>query len=97
VAARIQLPWAPAGTDTLPTALGYTNWLAPEVPPGRMQLLREAYDATLQDKAFLAEAAQHAMMIRPQTGAEIEGLIKQAAAVPKPVLERTAQLLGWQK
>jgi len=82
---------------TLPTALGYTNWLAPEVPPGRMQLLREAYDATLQDKAFLAEAAQHAMMIRPQTGAEIEGLIKQAAAVPKPVLERTAQLLGWQK
>ncbi len=82
---------------TLPTALGYTNWLAPEVPPGRMKLLREAYDATLRDKAFLAEAAQHAMMIRPQTGAEIGALIKQAAAVPKPVLERTAQLLGWQK
>jgi len=82
---------------TLPTALGYTHWLAPEVPAARMKLLREAYDATLRDKAFLAEAAQHAMMIRPQTGAEIETLIKQAAAVPKPVLERTAQLLGWQK
>jgi hypothetical protein len=82
---------------TLPTALGYTHWLAPEVPAARMKLLREAYDATLRDKAFLAEAAQHAMMIRPQTGAEIEALIKQAAAVPKPVLERTAQLLGWQK
>jgi hypothetical protein len=82
---------------TLPTALGYTHWLAPEVPAGRMKLLREAYDTTLQDKAFLAEAGQHAMMIRPQTGAEIEALIKQAAAVPKPVLERTAQLLGWQK
>jgi hypothetical protein len=82
---------------TLPTALGYTNWLAPEVPAGRMKLLREAYDATLQDKAFLEEAAKHAMMIRPQTGAEIGALIKQAAAVPKPVLERTAQLLGWQK
>ena len=82
---------------TLPTALGYTDWLAPEVPPARMKLLRAAYDATLQDKAFLAEASQHAMMIRPQTGAEIETLIKQAAAVPKPVLERTAQLLGWQK
>jgi tripartite-type tricarboxylate transporter receptor subunit TctC len=82
---------------TLPTALGYTNWLAPEVPASRMKLLRAAYDATMQDKAFLAEAAKHAMMIRPQTGAEIEALIKQAAAVPKPVLERTAQLLGWQK
>ncbi len=86
-----------AAVVTLPTALGYTNWLAPEVPAGRMKLLRDAYDATLRDKAFLAEAAQHAMMIRPQTGAEIEALIKQAAAVPKPVLERTAQLLGWRK
>ena len=82
---------------TLPTALGYTNWLAPEVPPGRMKLLREAYDATMKDKAFLEEAGKHAMMIRPQTGAEIEALVKQAASVPKPVLERTAQLLGWQK
>jgi len=82
---------------TLPTALGYTNWLAPEVPAGRMKLLREAYDATMRDKAFLDEAQKHAMMIRPQTGAEIEALIRQAAATPKPVLERTAQLLGWQK
>jgi hypothetical protein len=82
---------------TLPTALGYTNWLAPEVPASRIKLLREAYDATMQDKAFLEEAAKHAMLIRPQTGAEIEALIRQAAVVPKPVLERTAQLLGWQK
>jgi tripartite-type tricarboxylate transporter receptor subunit TctC len=82
---------------TLPTALGYTHWLAPEVPAARMQLLRAAYDATLRDPAFLDEAAKHAMMIRPQTGSEIETLIRQAAAVPKPVLERTAQLLGWGK
>jgi hypothetical protein len=82
---------------TLPTALGYTSWLAPEVPPARMKLLRDAYDATMRDRAFLEEAARHAMLIRPQTGAEIEALVKQAAAVPKPVLERTAQLLGWQK
>ena len=62
-----------------------------------MALLRAAYGATMGDKAFLEEAGKHAMMIRPQSGAEIEALIKQAAAVPKPVLERTAQLLGWQK
>jgi hypothetical protein len=82
---------------TLPTALGYTHWLAPEVPTGRMKLLRDAYDATMRDKAFLEEAGRHAMMIRPQTGSEIEALIKQTAVVPNPVLERTAQLLGWQK
>jgi hypothetical protein len=82
---------------TLPTALGYTHWLAPAVPAGRMKLLRDAYDATMRDKAFLEEAARHAMMIRPQTGSEIEALIKQTVVVPNPVLERTAQLLGWQK
>jgi hypothetical protein len=82
---------------TLPTALGYAHWLAPEVPAARVALLRTAYEATMQDKAFLEEAMQHAMMIRPQRGAAIEALIKQAAAVPKPVLERTAQLLGWQR
>jgi hypothetical protein len=82
---------------TLPTALGYSDWLAPEVPAGRMKLLREAYEATMRDQAFLEEAGKHAMMIRPQTGVEIAALIKQAASVPKPVLDRTAQLLGWQK
>jgi tripartite-type tricarboxylate transporter receptor subunit TctC len=82
---------------TLPTALGYTDWLAPEVPPARMKVLREAYEATLKDKAFIEEAGKHAMMIRPQSGAEIAALVQQAAAVPKPVLDRTAQLLGWQK
>jgi hypothetical protein len=37
------------------------------------------------------------MLIRPQTGAEIEALVKRAASVPKSALDRTAQLLGWQK
>jgi hypothetical protein len=82
---------------TLPTALGYTDWLAPEVPPARMQMLRAAYDATLHDMAFLDEAEKRNMLIRPQTGSEIEALVRRAAAAPKPALERTAQLLGWQK
>jgi hypothetical protein len=82
---------------TLPTALGYTDWLAPEVPPARMALLRAAYEATLHDKAFLDDAAPHAMLIRPQSAAEVGALIQRASAAPKPVLERTAQLLGWQK
>jgi hypothetical protein len=82
---------------TLPTALGYSDWLAPEVPPARLQILRTAYDATMADKAFRDEALKHAMLIRPQTGAEVAALIARAASVPKPVLDRTAQLLGWQK
>src|SRR5260370_37441209 len=58
---------------TLPTALGYTNWLAPEVPPGRMKLLREASDATMQDTAFLEEAGTPRARRRPPDCARSNG------------------------
>jgi tripartite-type tricarboxylate transporter receptor subunit TctC len=81
----------------LPTALGYAHWVAPGVPKERVEALRAAYAATLEDPAFLQEAKKANMLIRPQTGAEIEALVKKAAATPKPVLEKTAQILNWKK
>ena len=59
--------------------------------------LRESYDATMCDPAFLAETKMHDMTIRPQSGGEIAALVGKAAATPKPVLQRTAQILGWLK
>ncbi|HEX2724293.1 MAG TPA: hypothetical protein VHN20_00575 [Beijerinckiaceae bacterium] len=79
----------------LPTALGYAHWVAPGVPKERVEALRAAYAATLKDPAFLAEADKASMLIRPQTGAELEELVKRAAATPKAVLDRTAQILNW--
>jgi tripartite-type tricarboxylate transporter receptor subunit TctC len=81
----------------LPTALGYAHWVAPGVPKERVEALRAAYAATMEDPAFLEEAKKASMLIRPQSGAEIEALVKKAAATPKPVLEKTAQILNWKK
>jgi hypothetical protein len=36
-------------------------------------------------------------LIRPQSGEEVEALVQKAASTTKPVLERTAKLLGWGK
>jgi len=69
--------------------------LAPEVPSARMEILRSAFDAAARDPELLAEAVRSKMMIRPQRGIEVEALVKKAAAVPKPVLQRTAELLDW--
>lgn len=82
---------------TMPTVLGYGYWLAPEVSAERMKELRAAFDAVVKDKEFLAEADRSKMMIRPQPGLEVEALVKKAAALPRPVIERTAQLLEWKQ
>ena len=80
---------------TLPTVLGYTYWLAPEVPEARIALLRQAFDAMVRDEQFLAEAEKSKILIRPQTGAALEAQVKRAAGLPQAQLERTARLLEW--
>ncbi len=80
---------------TLPTALGHAHWVAPSVPPERVEALRTAYAATLQDAEFLDEARKLNMETRPQTGAQVDALVKQVAATPKPVIDKTARILGW--
>jgi len=80
---------------SLPTVLGYAHWVAPGVPPERIEALRTAYLAALRDPDFLKEAAKANMEIRPQTGAELTALSKQVTATPKAVLARTAKILGW--
>jgi tripartite-type tricarboxylate transporter receptor subunit TctC len=79
----------------LPTALGYTHWFAPGVPQDRVEAMRAAYAATLADPEFLKEAEKLNMTIRPQTGAQIDTLVKRASETPQAVLAKTAQILGW--
>lgn len=66
-------------------------------PPGvaadRAAILRAAFEATLKDPAFLADAAKMQMDIDPLTGAEIEALLKTAYATPRPIVQRAAQLV----
>ena len=81
---------------SLPTALGYAHWVAPGVPRDRVEALRLAYAATLQDPEFLRDTQASRMDIRAQTGAEVESLVKRVAATPQSVLARAAQILGWQ-
>jgi len=80
---------------SLPTAIGLGHWVAPGVPQDRLDALRTAYAATLKDPEFLKEAEKQSMMIRPQAGAALDSLVKQAAAAPKPVLSKTAKILRW--
>jgi tripartite-type tricarboxylate transporter receptor subunit TctC len=80
---------------TLPTAIGYNYWVAPEVPAERIEVLRTAFMAALKDEALVAEAKKQSLEIRPKTGQELEAMVKKAAETPKPILDKTANILGW--
>lgn len=80
---------------TLPTVLGYNHWVAPGVPADRVNALREGYAKAMKDPELIAEATRQMLQIRPKTGPEIKAMVDKAAAIPGPVLKRTAKILGW--
>ena len=64
----------------------------PGVPPERVKALRDAFDATMQDPEFLAEAAKQKLIINPLGGEKISALLDQIYALPKELLDRVAEL-----
>jgi len=65
----------------------------PDVPAERIALLRQAFDATLKDPQFLADAKRLQMEVDPLKGDEIERLLKAAYGAPAPIVARAATLV----
>jgi tripartite-type tricarboxylate transporter receptor subunit TctC len=64
----------------------------PGVPPERVKALREAFDATMQDGEFLAEAMRQKVIINPVGGDKISALLDRMYGLPKDLLDRVAAL-----
>ncbi len=75
----------------IPISRAYVT--TPEVPPERIEALRRAFDATMKDPAFLAEAAKTDMDISPSTGEEAQKFADMIANTPASVLERAKKIL----
>ena len=58
-----------------------------------MVVLRRAFDATLEDAEFRADAARAQLEIEPLTAAEIDGLLATAYGAPKPIVQKAAALV----
>jgi tripartite-type tricarboxylate transporter receptor subunit TctC len=65
----------------------------PGTPAGRVAALRQAFDATLADPEFIAEADKSQLEIEPMTGQAIEAMLAKAYATPKAVIERAGELV----
>ena len=62
----------------------------PGVPAERLQALQTAFDATMEDKDYLADATRANQFVDPLGAKEIDDLIGRAYAVPKDIVARAA-------
>ena len=58
----------------------------PELPKDRAAALRAAFDATMRDPEYLAEAKQRGLEVNPMTGAAIDKLIADLYTTPADVV-----------
>jgi len=66
----------------------------PEVPASRIEALRQGFDATLRDPAFLADAARQKLRVVTISGAQIASLIAVAYKTPPDIVKRTMAAMG---
>lgn len=60
----------------------------PDVPADRVKALRDAFDATMKDKAYLDEAKKQDLEVNPVRGERINRLLDAVYSRPKELLDR---------
>lgn len=66
----------------------------PKMRPEVVNTLREAFNRTMKDQDFIAEAKKKRLDLDPTTGEEVQALASEALAQPKDVIERLKKLMG---
>lgn len=73
---------------------GRPFFASPEVPPERLAALRRAFDATMRDPAYMAEAEKMGLEVSPMSGADMAQLIGSLASTPPAVVQRVRSALA---
>ena len=76
------------------TEYGRPYFLPPEVPAARVAALRRAFDATMRDPAFLADAAKLQLDVDPMSGEQVQALVGDLAHTPADVVARVRGILA---
>lgn len=80
----------------LPQEFGRPFMAPPGVPKDRAEALQRAFELTLKDPAFLADAAKIRLSLDPLRGGEILALLEKAYKAPKDVVTRAAKFTAGQ-
>lgn len=70
------------------TEIGTAFFTTPGAPPDRVAALRRAFDATVKDPEFRAEAERSHLTIGPLAGEELQKLVSEVAGLSPALLEK---------
>jgi tripartite-type tricarboxylate transporter receptor subunit TctC len=73
-----------------PQYVGRPFFSSPDIPADRKAALRSAFDKTMKDPEFLAEAAKTDMEISPVSGATLDTFVADLYKTPKDVVAKAA-------
>ncbi len=65
----------------------------PALAPERLKLLREAFDATMRDPDFVAEATKSGLVVEPVGGAALAALVDRLYATPKAIVDKVSAMM----
>ncbi len=82
--------------EMIPLLFGRPYMAPPDVPKERVAALRKAFDETMKDPNFLAEAKKGKLEIEPVSGVKMEELLKKAYATPKNLVDRLTEASKFQ-
>jgi len=74
--------------------VGHGFFVAGAVPDDRFEILRKAFETTLKDPAFLADAEKRRIVVDPVPAAHIQQVVARAFATPKPVIDKFKKMVG---
>jgi tripartite-type tricarboxylate transporter receptor subunit TctC len=65
----------------------------PETPAAQLEVLRAAFDKTMSDPQFLADAEKMRVDIEPLSGAKVQEVVQGLYATPKAIVERARKAI----
>jgi tripartite-type tricarboxylate transporter receptor subunit TctC len=77
-----------------PEEMGRPFLMPPGTPKEYVAVMRKAFDETMKDPAFLADAEKTRLEVNPVSGAEMEKMVQRAFETPKPLIEQASKFKG---
>jgi tripartite-type tricarboxylate transporter receptor subunit TctC len=77
--------------------IGRPFFAPPDIPRDRLQMLRRAFDATMKDPEFLADAEKQTFNIVASSGEELSAIMARLYQTPPEVIRLAKKALGYEK
>jgi tripartite-type tricarboxylate transporter receptor subunit TctC len=75
------------------SGIGWSVVAPPNLPPERLSLLRQAFDAMIADPGFRADAQKRGLDLASASGKELEGIVERTIATPPEALTKLKQII----